>query len=574
MRNLSLLLYSFFILTGNAISQGQYNNWHFGINSAIHFNSGNPLFVTGSQVIANEATASISNAAGNLLFYTNGETVWNASNAAMPNGTGLLAWDDVQQGVLIVPKPGSSTLYYVFTIGLSIASPGGNTKDLRYSMVDMSLNGGLGDVTTKNVFLDVDVTERLTATRHQNGTDFWIIEKNLASNQFKTFLISSAGIGSPVISSGGVPIQSGDFTGAVKVSNNGCWLVSTTRGAFGNQGLVELFHFNSLNGSIFAGAVTTFIEHPYGFEFSPDDSKFYVGENDLKPVYQFNLTAGTASQVLTSAVAVSGNLITFGFQAAPNGKIYFTRAITTQGEFQRTLAAIENPNAAGSSCNVNLTAFSSASLFNTGCLPNNFDLTYTGALNGCIVVPVSLLYFKAVNSGNNALLTWATSAEYNSSNFEVQVSKDANHFNTIGAITASGNSNTTSYYNFTDPFPVKYNAGIIYYRLKQMDIDNQFDYSGIAILHTDSRQENIYVTAYPDPFSTYISLSVHTVSAPAVNGMVELYTADCRLVYSRRISGQGSFVIKLDDLPVLNSGLYVLKTKLTNKISYIKLLKK
>ena len=285
-------------------------------------------------------------------------------------------------------------------------------------------------------------------------------------------MISSTGIGSPVISNGGAPIQSGDFTGAVKVSNNGCWLVSTTRGGFGNPGLVEVFHFNSLNGSIFAGAVTTLVEHPYGFEFSPDDSKFYVGQNDTKPVYQFNLAAGTASQVLASAVAVTGDLITFGFQVAPNGKIYFTRAISTQGEFQRTLAAIENPNAAGISCNVNLTAFSSSSLFNTGCLPNNFDLTYTGPLNGCIVVPVGLLYFKAVNSGNNALLTWATSSEYNSSKFEVQVSKDGNHFNTVGIVQAAGNSNTNRYYHLTDPAITKYNTEILYYRLKQTDFDD------------------------------------------------------------------------------------------------------
>lgn len=574
MRTLSFLLYSFFILTCQVFCQGQYNNWHFGINSALNFSSGNPVYLPGSQMATSEASASISNAAGNLLFYTNGEMVWNANNAVMPNGTGLSTWDDVQQGVLILPMPGSSTIYYIFSIGLSTISPSGYTKDFRYSIVDMSLNGGLGDVTTKNVFLDFDVTERLTATRHQNGTDYWVIEKNLAGNQFKSFLVTSAGIGSPVISSGGVPIQSGDFTGAVKVSNNGCWLVSTTRGAFGNPGLVELFHFNSLTGSITGGAVTTVVQNPYGLEISPNNSKFYVGQNDIKPIYQFDLDAGSASQVLASAVAVSANMITLGFQAAPNGKIYFIRFRTTQSEYQRSLASIENPDAAGVACNINLTAFFSSSLFNTSSLPNNYDLTYTGPVSGCIIIPVTLAYFKAAASGNNAMLSWATASEYDSRQFEVEVSTDGVHFSTAGIVPAAGNSSTMMQYNFTDMSIGKYNSGIIYYRLKQIDRDEKYAYSETAVLHYDGPKAGINITAYPDPFETYISLAIHAASPTDKTEAIELYNAAGKLVYSKRISGQGSFTITLDGLRELHAGVYILKTTAGNKTCHIKLLKR
>ena len=362
-----------FLTVANCFGQdGRYNNWHFGIYSALTFNTGVPVFLNGSALQSDEACASISDTLGNLLFYTNGNEIWDSTNTIMPNGSGLLGWGDVQQGVLIIPLPNSNSLFYVFTIGNPTM---GYTKELRYSIIDMTLNNSLGDVTLKNILLDFDVTEKLTATKHANGNDIWIIEHPYTTNQFKAYLLTSTGLDTtPVISYVGlIPIFEGSFAfaGAIKISNNGCWLISTIRETFDGTGKLELFHFDNTTGRVSGGEVMG-IEHPYGIEFSPDNSKFYVGQNNLAPIYQFNLITGNEVLILASQTAVSNPIVsTFSFQAAPNNKIYFT-----QGD--AVLGSIEYPNNLGWACSVGNT---SISVNSTSSLPNNFNLTYKGSLN-------------------------------------------------------------------------------------------------------------------------------------------------------------------------------------------------
>ena len=369
-----LILFSL-ILSCNIhlFAQGQYNNWHFGINNAISFNAGYPAVVNNSQIISEEACATISDSTGNLLFYTNGDTIWCRDNSIMPDGTGLSGRPNIQQGVLIVPLPGTTNIYYVFTIGKSRSS---NSRELSYSIINMTLNDSLGDVSSKNTLLDSNVTEKLTATKNGDDSDFWIVEKNLYSNAFKAYSLTSTGLDTvPVVSAVGVPIQKDDYTGAIKISNNGCWLISTIRGIFGDPGIVELFHFDNIGGTVYDGVSTTSIQHPYGLEFSPNSSKFYIGENDIKPIWQFNLNAGNESDDIQSKIPVSEIIdTTYDFQLAPDNTIYIVTNDST------ILARIANPNSYGFSCNIEDSAVTGL-YSNTFCLPNNFNLTYRGLLS-------------------------------------------------------------------------------------------------------------------------------------------------------------------------------------------------
>jgi len=377
-----VLLFFCLLIKTSLFSQGQYNYWHFGINSSIHFH-GSPSVQNNSQIISVSACASMSDTLGNLLFYTNGDTVWAKDNSIMPNGTGLFGRPDVQQTALIVPDPDTTkSIYYIFTIG----SPTSNdAKELRYSVVDMTLNGSLGDITTKNVLLDSNVTDHLTATLNFNGIDFWVVERNLASGQYKSFAVTAAGVAKqPVTSTAGQPIQNGDYSGAMKISNNGCWIASTTRGIFNNRALVEILHYDNNNGTVFGGSATTAIEHPYGLEFSPDSKKLYVGENASAPIHQFNLNLDNEQEVVNSVIPVSDVYdATYDFQLAPDRKIYFV----TQDSF--TLGCIKNPNSYSYYCNAD-TSIVKGIAMNSFDLPNNFNLTYKGTLScseqtsGCV----------------------------------------------------------------------------------------------------------------------------------------------------------------------------------------------
>jgi len=164
-----------FLLPFVLFSQNEYNNWHFGEGVTLDFNNGSPVVGYGSKVSTSnaEGSASVSDCQGNLLFYTSGETVWNSSNNVMVNGTGLygVANNFVEtyssQGALIVKRPETSGIYYIFTASES--------RGLFYSIVNMNLNGGQGEVIIKNTLLSSKETEKLAVTYHSNGKDIWMV---------------------------------------------------------------------------------------------------------------------------------------------------------------------------------------------------------------------------------------------------------------------------------------------------------------------------------------------------------------------------------------------------------------
>src|SRR5690606_9816983 len=146
----------------------------------------------------------------------NGVTVWNALHQVMPNGTGLNSDISLSttDAAVIVPLPGSNHVYYIFTVGSTGGQPlATGFGGVAYSIVDMSLQGGLGDVTQKNIIIHPSPlsTEKLCATNHANGMDYWIMTHDDGNNQFRAFLLTASGVQpNPVISKVGT-----NYTGGV-----------------------------------------------------------------------------------------------------------------------------------------------------------------------------------------------------------------------------------------------------------------------------------------------------------------------------------------------------------------------
>jgi len=170
----------FFLFNVLSYAQGEANNWYFGNKAGISFNSGVPFALTDGEMQADEGCATLSDANGQLLFYTNGITVWNRNHQIMPNGTGLLGHQSSTQSGTIVPMPGSTHLFYVFTLDFQ-----SNPNGFRFSVVDLNLDGVNGAVTNeKNILVYTPSTECLGVTKHGNGIDFWIITHGWNSNSF------------------------------------------------------------------------------------------------------------------------------------------------------------------------------------------------------------------------------------------------------------------------------------------------------------------------------------------------------------------------------------------------------
>lgn len=120
-------------------------------------------------------------------------------------------------------------------------------------------------------------------------------------------------------------------------------------------------------------------------------------------------------------------------------------------------------------------------------------------------LPIDLISFEARPTGEQqVLLKWLTASEENNSHFIIERSIDAREYEAIGVISGNGTTNATKAYTFTD---TKAFYGINYYRLKQVDLDNNYEYySTEAVTLTPKDNPNIMV--YPNPVQTTTTLRV------------------------------------------------------------------
>jgi gliding motility-associated-like protein len=316
------------------------NNWVFGYNSRVNFSSGTPVGSTGTSIFASEGCASVSDpVSGNLLFYTDGVTVWNAGNAVMQNGSGLLGGDPLllssTAAAVIVPKPQSSTEYYI----ICVDDLDGGNAGVTYSLVDMTLAGGLGGIVAgqKNITLYAGQSEKLHVVPNACNTGYWVLTAGIDGNSIAAFEVLSSGINTtPVLSTTNAFLN---LSGHIKVNPQGNKLVVANF----FQGGFELYDFNNSTGTVSnpIQVSTPFSNSPwYGFEFSPDGSRLYTA-NTLQ-FYQFTISSGNAAAIQASAVNIpvlNGN--PGSVQMGPDDKLYVLNG---------GLYRINNPNDAGLAC--------------------------------------------------------------------------------------------------------------------------------------------------------------------------------------------------------------------------------
>ena len=350
-----------FVLTlASSISlfaQKQAWNWYFGDHAGISFAGGNATALLNGSLSTGEGCATISDSTGNLLFYTDGRFVYNAQHKQMTNGFGLLGDPSSGQSAIILKKPGSSSLYYLFTIDYNYYSSSNVGKGLNYSIVDMSLNNGLGDVTTKNILIRKWAREKLTAVMHKNGSDFWILINDWIEDNIRAYRLSCFGMDTTAVISNVGPIHnhSRNTYGYMKASkqNNKLALATWDLNSFivlnfdNNTGIASNRIDIKTNTSKLTGAT-------YGVEFSPDGNLLYGTTIENPKLFQFNLNAGNGTAIANSAVqlashqtiSVSGWSAYYGaLQLGPDGRIYSAN----HGDV--SLGVINRPDSLGNACN-------------------------------------------------------------------------------------------------------------------------------------------------------------------------------------------------------------------------------
>ncbi len=330
-------------------------------------------------------TSNISDTNGQLLFFCNGfyiydKTGWpigypddNYDSINCPLGlkfrdyySGDGFWNQMS---IILPKKENS--YYVFTAGMSDVAFDEWKKPtppydfrfdvLSYHIVDMDANQGEGRIIDKNKILMKDARlshNRMSAVRHGNGRDWWLIKPHQTDQTYYVFLVKPDTIEGPIIRQCSFSMDSitkyvGTYgiDGQCAFSPDGNWFASTEAAYNG----VFIYKFDRCTGAFidyhfFKQPLfdTTTYDWSIGACFSPDSKLLYLitGAN----VYQYELTDTT----LNSAIHVTGpdTLMQYfpsysSSYLANNSRLY----IGNRNATQNGMSYIDKPNERGILCN-------------------------------------------------------------------------------------------------------------------------------------------------------------------------------------------------------------------------------
>ena len=167
-----------------------------------------------------------------------------------------------------------------------------------------------------------------------------------------------------------------------------------------------------------------------------------------------------------------------------------------------------NPIITGQLYGTNADIDPSANTKNLSSIGNNdcFVIKYNS--NGLLwtetTLPLSFLNFSGAIKDNDANLIWQTQNEISTSHFAIEKSFDGVSFEKIGEVKSFSNSTTINSYSFIDKGLT--NKSILYYRLKQIDIDGKFNYSKILALKSINQTNNA-INIYPNPSKNILRIN-------------------------------------------------------------------
>lgn len=343
------LLVAIAIIVHPVFAQKQDNNWCLGTDFGINFNTNPPTVFTGIKLYTG-ANATVSNPlTGELFFYTNGINVWDRSHNIMPNGNGIgITNTNSMQGALIAGDPSNADRYFVFAMEGGGTSP----KSLYYSIVDMTLNGGMGDVVTgkKKILIDDGFGEMMTIVPG-NNCDMWLVTMRASVDTFRSYNISSNGSinTSPVVSTTTTGLPKYRYIGGIKISPDRKKMAATFRIQTFNTGILVLYDFDAATGVIsnsmvIPGAIQSITQ---GCEFSTNSRYLYGsfsngvdGRNTYFEISRLDVSLPTATDIDNSIKPIALNKRGNAFQMGSDKCIYVAESGGTISKISNVDAAV------------------------------------------------------------------------------------------------------------------------------------------------------------------------------------------------------------------------------------------
>lgn len=341
-------------------AQHEADNWVFGMMDGINFSSGEPVPIDHIEMWTFYGSTSLSDHNGNLLFYSDGMEIYNRENRTMPNSNQLLGNYYNPNPCIAFLKPGSSSQYYLFTVGNK--DPNNYRPGAEYSIIDMTLDGGLGDLLEGQINIPLvaaDSTFEIVAgIKHGSRDAYWVILRNHRTpNRMLSFLVDESGVHqSPVVSPCILYYPTvGNQNELIKVSADGKYMCYITRRNDGiNVKKAELYSINNITGILTPMFVfNTGSTNNEGIEFSANSDFLYLSKgNGLNyNLSQYDMSKATNVALFEASEVVLGSTSTHFYGnllLSNNGKIYMVNwADLNSGDH---LSVINQPGLKGSLC--------------------------------------------------------------------------------------------------------------------------------------------------------------------------------------------------------------------------------
>ena len=371
MKTISLLLLLLAIATSASAQFKHDNVWTLGYGNIAPSPSGYPFggfimdfsssppSLTLQSYIFDRPKASISDKNGNLVAYTNGCMIVNRNHELMENGDTLnpgVVFEEfcedgdypLWQPCIFLPKPGGDSIYYLFHLRNDDWL--WNPMNLMYSVVDASGDSGNGIVISKNNSILTDsiyLGNYVTATRHGNGLDWWVVTPRRYSNGLHVSLLNTQGVIYKGVQNVSSVVDSSYWGSQTAFSPDGRKYFRNSR-----EGLLML-DFNRCDG-VFSNAVyLDWDSFPFGgggVAVSPNSRFVYLTSGQT--VQQYDLSAPNFAESMQVVAVYDGTLAPFPanfFQMmpGPDGKIYI---ITSHDN--NVLHVIQYPDSLGLACKV------------------------------------------------------------------------------------------------------------------------------------------------------------------------------------------------------------------------------
>jgi len=357
--------------------RGKYDHrWLFGSfsltiptasNASMNFNS-NPVHVTQGYYGARfDATnASVCNAERQLQFYTNGIGIASRTHQPMQNGERINPgeytddWVEIGnpiiQGAMIIPSPERDGEYHLFYSERTAISnhPDGYTSfvlDLKYAVIDMGMNNRLGRVLEKEISLIQDTLDfgKITATRHGNGRDWWIVVPYFDGDYYHRFLLDDRGVHDMgMVFTTDMDMRPG--VGQAVFSPDGSKYINFSSLSVSEGQFVGVYNFDRCTGNLSNPRLITYNDTAYAAGVAISENGRFAYISSYTHLYQIDLDAEDIAESFHKIADYDGyweeieflQTTFFMAQLTPDGRIFINSPNSA-----RYLHSVEHPNRRG-----------------------------------------------------------------------------------------------------------------------------------------------------------------------------------------------------------------------------------